>query len=119
MPRIISSTLCHASARAPTRAAKPGKAAATLTRSFGPISRNGEANISLDASTGLKTLPGPNVKSDELERVAGKPIYSTDKKVVGKSEIDEVDVDALTGETIGNVQHEGTRRRTCHRSRNP
>ena len=58
-----------------------------------------EAKVSLaDAeATALKAVPGGTVASHELERENGKLIYSFDMKIAGKSGIDEVAVDALTG----------------------
>ena len=67
-----------------------------------------EARISLEAATAtaLKEVPGATVKSHELEREKGKLIYSFDMKIAGKSGIEEVNVDAMTGATIGKVEHE-------------
>lgn len=67
-----------------------------------------EARISLAAATAtaLKEVPGSTVKSHELERENGKLIYSFDMKTAGKSGIDEVNVDAMTGATVGKVGHE-------------
>lgn len=61
-----------------------------------------EAKVSLAAATAtaLKAVPGGKVASHELERENGKLIYSFDVKVAGKSGIDEVAVDALTGAMI-------------------
>ena len=67
-----------------------------------------EARISLEAATAtaLKEVPGATVKSHELERENGKLIYSFDMKIAGKSGIEEVNVDAMTGATIGKAVHE-------------
>lgn len=67
-----------------------------------------EAKVSLaDAkATALKLVPGGKVKSSEIEREKGKLIYSFDIATKGKSGIDEVNVDAITGEVIGGVEHE-------------
>ena len=46
------------------------------------------------------------MKSEELEREHGHLIYSYDIAVPGKSGIDEVNVDAMTGEVIART-HEG------------
>lgn len=53
-----------------------------------------------------KAVPNGHVASIELERESGKLIYSMDVKTKGKSGIDEVNIDAKTGEMIGAVQHE-------------
>ena len=52
-----------------------------------------------------KTVPAGKVASGEIEREGGKLIYSFDMKVPGKSGIDEVNIDAMTGTLISN-QHE-------------
>ena len=55
--------------------------------------------------TALAAVPGGKVKSHELEREKGKLIYSYDIKVAGKSGIEEVNVDAMTGEIVAH-EHE-------------
>jgi uncharacterized membrane protein YkoI len=57
-------------------------------------------------ATALARVPGGRVKSAELEREHGKLIYSFDIQVAGRSGIDEVNVDAMTGAVIAK-QHEG------------
>jgi uncharacterized membrane protein YkoI len=52
-----------------------------------------------------KTVPTGKIASGEIEREGGKLIYSFDMKVAGKSGIDEVNIDAMTGTLIAN-QHE-------------
>ncbi|MEP6989396.1 MAG: PepSY domain-containing protein [bacterium] len=56
--------------------------------------------------TALAKVPGGRVKSSELEREKGKLIYSFDIATKGKSGIDEVQVDAITGDVVGGVEHE-------------
>lgn len=53
----------------------------------------------------LRTVPNATIKSGEIEREGGKLIYSFDMKVAGKSGIDEVNIDAITGQVISN-KHE-------------
>ena len=62
-----------------------------------------EAKITLAeaTATALKAAPGARVASHELEREKGKLIYSFDMKVAGKSGIDEVNIDAMTGTVVG------------------
>lgn len=60
-------------------------------------------------ATALAQVPGAKVRSHELEFEGGRWIYSYDLKTAGKSGIDEVNVDANTGEVVGGVQHEGPR----------
>ena len=50
-----------------------------------------------------KEVPNGRIQSGEIEREGGKLIYSFDIKVPGKSGIEEVNVDAMTG---GLIAHE-------------
>jgi len=51
-------------------------------------------------------LPKATINAAEIEEENGKLIYSFDFKTAGKSGIDEVNVDAMTGKLVGKVQHE-------------
>jgi hypothetical protein len=51
-------------------------------------------------------LPKATISSAEIEQENGRLIYSFDFKTPGKSGIDEVNVDAMTGKQVGAVQHE-------------
>lgn len=66
-----------------------------------------QAKVTPQAATAsaLARVPGGTVQSAELEKEKGRLIYSFDIKVAGKSGIDEVAVDALTGAVLG-VEHE-------------
>lgn len=66
-----------------------------------------EAKITEAAAkkTALEQVPGGKVKSGELEREGGKLLYSFDIKSKGKSGIDEVQIDAITGAVLSN-KHE-------------
>jgi uncharacterized membrane protein YkoI len=55
--------------------------------------------------TALAAVPGGKVQSHELERENAKLIYSYDIKVAGKSGIEEVNVDAMTGAIVAH-EHE-------------
>jgi len=57
------------------------------------------------AETAQKRVPKATIASVELEREHGKLIYSYDMKTKGKSGVDEVNVDAVTGKIIS-VAHE-------------
>ena len=57
-------------------------------------------------ATALGQVKNGTVKSEELEREHGHLIYSSDIEVPGKSGIDEVNVDAMTGKVIART-HEG------------
>ena len=56
-------------------------------------------------ATALAQVPGGKVKSGELERENGKLLYSFDIATKGKSGIDEVQIDAITGTVLSN-KHE-------------
>ena len=66
-----------------------------------------KAKITADAAiaTALAKVPGGKVDKAEIENEKGKLIYSFDIKVAGKSGIEEVAVDAMTGAVVG-VEHE-------------
>ncbi|MDT7541260.1 MAG: hypothetical protein QOE33_1164 [Acidobacteriota bacterium] len=66
-----------------------------------------EAKISMkDArEKALAKVPGGHIKSSELEREKGKLIYSFDIRPAKGGGIDEVQIDAITGEVVS-VQHE-------------
>jgi len=57
------------------------------------------------AETAQKRVPNATIARVELERENGKLIYSYDMKTKGKSGVDEVNVDAVTGKIIS-VAHE-------------
>jgi len=61
-----------------------------------------EAKVSEETAraTALKEVPNGTVKSEEIERENGKLIYSYDITVPGKTGIDEVNVNALTGTVV-------------------
>src|SRR5438094_413789 len=67
-----------------------------------------QAKITLDSARliALHRVPHGSVASEELERENGRLIYSFDVKVPGKSGIQEVNVNAITGKVLG-VHHEG------------
>jgi uncharacterized membrane protein YkoI len=66
-----------------------------------------EAKITMADARALatKTVPNAKIQAGEIEREGGKLIYSFDMKTAGKSGIDEVNIDAMTGTVIAN-QHE-------------
>jgi uncharacterized membrane protein YkoI len=66
-----------------------------------------QAKISKSAAikTALAQVPGGKIKSSEIERENGKLIYSFDIKVAGKSGIEEINVDAITGDVVAH-EHE-------------
>ncbi len=54
-------------------------------------------------ATALALVPGGSITKAELEREDGKLIYSFDITVAGKSGVEEIHVDALTGTVISQV----------------
>ena len=56
-------------------------------------------------SLALRTVPNATIQAGEIEREGGKLIYSFDMKTPGRSGIDEVNIDAMTGKVLAN-QHE-------------
>jgi hypothetical protein len=54
-------------------------------------------------------VPHGTVKSSELENEGGKLIYSFDIEVTGKSGIEEVNIDAMTGDVLA-VEHEDAKK---------
>lgn len=101
---VIGAAAAHAQA-APTE--HKAQHQATYKRNL-PDSLTREATVTeaqaIEAAK--KALPNGHLASIELEREGGKLIYSMDVKTQGKPGIDEVNVDAKTGQTIGAVQHE-------------
>jgi uncharacterized membrane protein YkoI len=84
---------------ATTAAAKP-----TYKRDL-PAKLVKEAKITevVAAEAALKAVPGGLILAMELEKEDGKFIYSYDVKTPGKSGIDEVHIDAMTGAVVNNV----------------
>ena len=66
-----------------------------------------EAKVTEKAAraTALAQVPGGKVTKHELEREDGKLVYSYDIATKGKTGIDEVQVDAVTGTVVSN-KHE-------------
>ena len=61
-----------------------------------------EAKMSMAAARAMakREVPGATIASGEIEREGGKLIYSFDMKTAGKSGIDEVNIDAMTGKLV-------------------
>lgn len=66
-----------------------------------------QAKISADSAlkVALARVPHATMKSGEIEKDDGRLVYSFDLVVAGKSGIDEVQVDAVTGKVVA-VEHE-------------
>jgi uncharacterized membrane protein YkoI len=89
----------RASAQVPKRSAKKEASSERALRAEAKIP---EADA---RRTALAAVPGGKVQSHELERENGKLIYSYDIKVAGRTGIEEVNVDAMTGAIIAH-EHE-------------
>jgi Peptidase propeptide and YPEB domain len=62
-------------------------------------------------ATALARVPGGHVTSHELEEEDGRLIYSYDIEVPGRSGVQEVNVDAMTGEVVGEEHEEAAAER--------
>lgn len=100
---IVSPARAQAPAAAPAQppkvVAKP-KYARDLPAKF---VKEAKITESAAAEAALKAVPGGVIEKMELEKEDGKFIYSYDIKTPGKSGIDEVHVDAMTGTIVGNA----------------
>lgn len=69
-----------------------------------------QAKVTEDAAraTALAAVPNSAVKSVELEKEKGKLIWSFDLTVAGKKGVEEVQVDAITGQIVSR-EHETPR----------
>jgi hypothetical protein len=67
-----------------------------------------KAKITAEAATATAKalLPNARIKAAEIEEENGKLIYSFDFATAGKSGIDEVNIDAVTGKQVGKIEHE-------------
>jgi uncharacterized membrane protein YkoI len=92
-----------ATARGSAQEAKtPSTKAATSQAALRKEAKIAEADA---RKTALAAVPGGKVQSHELERENGRLIYSYDIKVAGKSGVEEINVDAKTGEVVAH-EHE-------------
>lgn len=101
-----------ASADGPAASANPPAAGAAkpAVTSKVPPDLAARAKVSLETAraTALAKVPRGKLKSEELEEEHGKLMYSFDIKVPGKSGVEEVEVDALTGAVL-KVEHESAK----------
>jgi len=75
-----------------------------------------EAKVSMRAAraTALAQVPGGKIRSGELEREHGKLIYSFDIRQPGKRGVEEVKVDAKTGDFLSK-HHESAKAERAER----
>ena len=105
-----SRTITFAALAAITLSASPAaaQAAKPAAKHETQAQLKAEAKVSMaDAKkSAMALVPKGRVKASELERENGKLLYSFDIATKGKSGIDEVQIDAITGAQIGGIVHE-------------
>ena len=94
-----------AGASAGAQAAHKGAAQHKKVETQAELQKEAKMTMADARALAQKTVPSGKIASGEIEREGGKLIYSFDMKVAGKSGIDEVNIDAMTGTLISN-QHE-------------
>jgi uncharacterized membrane protein YkoI len=102
----IASTAGAQATKRPTAASRTGTTSAYTKDLPDSLLRIAKVTEASAATTALARVANGTIAGVELEREGGKLLYSYDIKVRGKSGIDEVQVDAMTGATIGGVAHE-------------
>lgn len=99
---ILAAALALALVASPSSAqvAKPATAKRETMKQL-----KAEAKITEKAAraTALAQVPGGHVRKHELERENGKLVYSFDIATKGKTGIDEVQIDAITGAVVSNT----------------
>ena len=92
----LPATLAAQAAGAPLKQERPGLLA--------------QARVTPDSARAIarRAVPGATIQSSELENEDHKLIYSFDMKIPGRSGIEEVNIDALTGAVVGR-EHEDAR----------
>lgn len=83
----------------------PPKVAPKQEESQAALLKQAKITDAVARATALELVPGGVVKSHELEREDGKLIWSYDIAVAGKSGIEEIAVDAITGKVVAQ-EHE-------------
>ncbi|MDB4916241.1 MAG: PepSY domain protein [Gemmatimonadetes bacterium] len=83
-----------------------GAQAAKKTETQAQLKAQAKISAADAEKTALALVPGGKVKEHELEKENGKLIWSFDIATKGKSGIDEVQIDAITGAQVGKVVHE-------------
>jgi uncharacterized membrane protein YkoI len=100
----MSLTLLAAAATIVT--AFPAVAQGTYKREIpDALAKKAKVTEDVAAKTAIARVPKGEIQTVELEEENGKLIYSYDIKVAGKSGIEEVNVDAITGAIVAH-EHE-------------
>ena len=97
---VALATTAHAQSTKTAASSKPHEYPKDLPATLVKQAKITEAQA---AAIALKSIPGSTIDKMELEKEDGKFIYSYDLKTAGKSGIDEVHVDAMTGAVVGKV----------------
>jgi len=69
------------------------------------LAKDAKVDEATAAAMAKARMPNATIRSVELEREHGRLIYSYDMTIAGKSGVEEVNVDAVTGKVIG-AEHE-------------
>jgi uncharacterized membrane protein YkoI len=97
--------LAGSSAAAQTAAPAPAAQAPAKHETMKQLKAEAKVAEKAARATALAQVPGGKVSKYELERENGKLLYSYDIATKGKTGIDEVQVDAITGTVLSN-KHE-------------
>lgn len=84
----------------PTVPPPSAKASTPAMETQGRLAKEAKITLAAATATALKEVPGGTVTEYELEREKGRLIYSFDIKLSGKSGVEEVAVDAITGAMV-------------------
>jgi uncharacterized membrane protein YkoI len=102
---ILTAMAAITLAAAPAAAQVAAKTAAVKHETMAQLKAEAKVTEKAARATALAQIPGGTVKSGELERENGRLLYSFDIASKGKTGIDEVQVDAITGTVLSN-KHE-------------
>ena len=100
--RIAFAALIAAAALAPSLGAQ----SATLKEEKPGLLKKAKITSENAGATAQALVPKGKLSAAEIEEENGKLIYSFDFTTAGKTGIDEVNIDAMTGKQIGKVAHE-------------
>ncbi len=102
---ILTAIAAMTLAASPAAAQAAAKTPAAKHETMAQLKAEAKVTEKAARATALAQIPGGTVKSGELERENGKLLYSFDIASKGKTGIDEVQVDAITGTVLSN-KHE-------------
>jgi uncharacterized membrane protein YkoI len=102
---LVFLAVCGTSAGAQATQKTAGATAHKRAETQAELQKEAKMTMTDARSLAQSTVPSGKIASGEIEREGGKLIYSFDMKVAGKSGIDEVNIDAMTGKLVSH-QHE-------------